>query len=180
MKKIHKLAVIAVALAALMGGYWLADATRSPSLHPAAVEIPKKVMAFTLPDLKGRPRNINEWHGKLIILNFWASWCHPCREEIPLLIDIQKKYGKKGLQIIGVAFDKKENIIRFSNIYSINYPLLVGQEEVMAIMERYGNRSGSLPYSVIIDTQGREVGRKVGAYKRLELETRINDYLKNS
>ena len=139
--------------------------------------MPKELVEFSLPDLNDKARNISEWRGKLMIINFWATWCPPCRDEIPLFISMQEKYGGKGLQIIGVAIDKKQDVENYADFNFINYPVLVGQEEVLAIMKQYGNRLGTLPYSVIIDPQGQVLSRKVGAYKRPELEAMLGGLL---
>ena len=132
---------------------------------------------FTLPEIDGKPRQLSEWRGKLIVLNFWATWCPPCREEIPLFVRTQGKYGARGLQIIGVAIDKLEDVKNFQDFKLINYPVLVGQEEVMALMQQYGNRIGSLPYSVVIDRKGQVLSRKVGAYQPAELESLLQGLL---
>jgi len=139
--------------------------------------MPKQMVEFSLPDVDDKIHNINQWRGKLILLNFWATWCPPCREEIPVFIDVQQKYGGRGLQIVGVAIDKKQEVENYPDFAFFNYPILVGQEEVMTIMKQYGNRLGSLPYTVIIDPQGRVLGRKVGAYKRPELEALLEGLL---
>ena len=182
MKTKHQLAVGVVALIALAGGFWLAQWLNRPELpEPSqAAAMPKNMVEFTLSDLEGKPRNINEWLGKIIVLNFWATWCPPCREEIPLFISMQDKYGARGLQIIGVAIDKTEDVKSYQDSTFINYPLLVGQEEVMVLMKQYGNRIASLPYSVVMDRQGRVLGRKVGAYQRAELEALLDGLLPGS
>lgn len=142
--------------------------------------MPKQMVEFSLPDINDKIHNINQWRGKLILLNFWATWCPPCREEIPLFIDMQEKFGKRGLQIVGVAIDKKQAVENYPDFAFMNYPVLIGQNEVMTIMKQYGNRIGSLPYSVVIDPQGRILGRKVGAYKRVELEALLGGLLPGS
>ncbi|MEE8388244.1 MAG: TlpA disulfide reductase family protein [Acidiferrobacterales bacterium] len=171
-----------VAAAALVGGFLIAQLLHKPALAPPdqAAAMPTQMVAFTLPDVYDKPHSINQWRGKLILLNFWATWCPPCREEIPLFIDMQEKYGGKGLQIIGVAIDKKQDVENYADFSLINYPVLVGQEEAMVIMKQYGNRLGTLPYTVVIDPQGRVLNRKVGAYKRLELETLLGGLLTGS
>jgi thiol-disulfide isomerase/thioredoxin len=175
----NKVVLGAVAIAALVSGFWLAQWLSRPELpEPAqAVAMPKTMVAFSLPDLDGKQRNINEWIGKVVLLNFWATWCPPCLEEIPLFIRTQEKYGARGLQIIGVAIDKTEDVNKFQESNVINYPILVGQEEVMPLMQQYGNRIGSLPYSVVMDRQGRVLGRKVGAYQPAELESLLQGLL---
>ena len=168
-----------VAAIGLVGGFFAAQIINKPSLpQPGqAAAMPKQMVEFTLPDIDGKLHNINQWRGKLILLNFWATWCPPCREEIPLFIDMQEKYGKRGLQIIGVAIDSKQAVENYPDFAFMNYPVLIGQEKVMAIMKQYGNRIGSLPYSVVIDPQGRVLGRKIGAYKRSEIEALLDGLL---
>jgi thiol-disulfide isomerase/thioredoxin len=182
MKTRHQIAVAVVALIALAGGFWLAQwLNRSQLPEPSQVAaMPKTMVEFTLPDLDGKPRNINEWRGKVIVLNFWATWCPPCREEIPLFINMQDKYGPRGLQVIGVAIDKTEDVKNYQEFNFINYPVLVGQDEVMGLMKQYGNRIASLPYSVVMDRQGRVLGRKVGAYQRAELQAVLDGLLPGS
>ena len=168
-----------VAVVALVAGFFAAQVlnkSSSPETDQAAA-MPKEMVEFQLPDIENKIHSISQWRGKLIVLNFWATWCPPCREELPLFIDMQKKYGRRGLQIVGVAIDKKQDVENYPDFAFFNYPILVGQEEVMIIMKQYGNRLGSLPYSVIIDPQGRILGRKVGAYKRPELDTLLDNLL---
>ena len=90
---------------------------------------------------------------------------------------MQDKYGPRGLQIIGVAIDKVEDVKSYQDFNFINYPVLVGQEEVMVLMKQYGNRIASLPYSVVMDRQGNVLGRKVGAYQPAELEALLGGLL---
>jgi peroxiredoxin len=111
--------------------------------------------SFSLPDLQGRQRHIRDWDGRVIALNFWATWCPPCLKEIPRLIKLQTKYGGRGLQIIGIALQKPAEVIEFAREHGMNYPLLAGELPVVRIAEDYGNDIGALPYTVVIDRQGR-------------------------
>ncbi|MFQ5982950.1 MAG: TlpA family protein disulfide reductase, partial [Woeseiaceae bacterium] len=115
--------------------------------------------------------------GKIVLLNFWAPWCAPCREEIPLLMDLQKRYRGRGLQVVGIAIDDRDNVVHFRDEMSINYPILVGQDDAITLMTRYGNRIGSLPFSVTINREGRIVARKLGVYRRTELEDLLRPLL---
>lgn len=157
---------------ALTGGYWLAQSLHSEEKsHTGLTYESGQMVDFTLPDLDDKKRSLKEWRGKVIVLNFWATWCPPCREEIPLFIAMQKKYAADGLQVIGVALDNKTAVMVYRQSANINYPLLIGDEEhVMQIMERYGNRMGSLPYTVIMDREGQFAVRKLGAFGRDELQ----------
>jgi peroxiredoxin len=109
---------------------------------------------FTLSDVAGKLRNINEWDGKVLAINFWATWCPPCIKEIPEFIEIQHKYQKQGLQFIGIALQRPEEVTEFIKEYGMNYPVLAGEMEVIKIAESYGNDIGALPYTVIVDRKG--------------------------
>lgn len=162
-------ALLLVGAAALAAGFWLATELRRPGegAGPAAV-------SFALPDLEGRVRNLSEWKGKTILLNFWATWCPPCREEIPMLIDAQSRLGERGVQVIGVAIDDPKAVAAYARDMKINYPLLIGDAGAMNLMDVYGNRTNSLPYSVVIQADGRITSRKLGAYRGRELEEALN------
>ena len=109
-----------------------------------------------LPDLSHVMRDLSEWDGQVILLNFWASWCAPCRQEIPELIALQAEFGERGLQVVGVAVDNRTDASEFAEEYGINYPvLIVDWLEAAAYMQEYGNPVGTLPYTVIIDRKHR-------------------------
>lgn len=109
---------------------------------------------FSLKDTSDKLHSIKEWDGKVIMLNFWATWCPPCRREIPAFINLYDKYHDKGLIIVGVALDSKQNAIDFVDPMGINYPIVVGEEDGIALTQEYGNDLGILPYTVIIDRKG--------------------------
>ena len=109
---------------------------------------------FAAMDLNGEMRNIKEWDGKLIVLNFWATWCPPCLKEIPEFIELQEAYGDQGFQIIGIAVDDEEPVREYVEKIGMNYPSLVVQDEGVMLAKRYGNGIGALPYTVIINRDG--------------------------
>lgn len=133
--------------------------------------------AFTLPAVSGGKKSIAGWDGKLVLLNFWATWCAPCRREIPLLIALQQQYGERGLQVLGVAVDNRAAIRDFAAKLSINYPVLYGVEAAMDVATNYGNEQGTLPYTAVIDRTGRirHVFRK--EVKRPDIEAVIRELL---
>jgi len=109
---------------------------------------------FAAVDLDGQLRNISEWDGQLIFLNFWATWCPPCKKEIPAFIELQKAYGDQGFQIISIAVDEEQAVREYAAEMGMNYPIMAVQGEGVGLAKRYGNGSGVLPYTVIINRDG--------------------------
>jgi len=128
------------------------------------------LLAASFVDLSGRRRPIREWRGRVLLCNFWATWCEPCQEEIPLLDAAQQQYLAHGLTIVGIGIDSAKKIRQFSAKYRISYSILVGNAEALTLLRRLGNRSGGLPYSVLLDRNGALSSRKLGAFARDELE----------
>jgi len=109
---------------------------------------------FAAPDLNGELRNIKEWDGKIVFLNFWATWCPPCLKEIPEFIELQNTYGEQGFQIVGIAIDDEEAVRDYVEEVGMNYPSLVAEADGVLLAKRYGNGIGALPYTVIINRDG--------------------------
>ncbi|OGI49645.1 MAG: hypothetical protein A3E57_03545 [Candidatus Muproteobacteria bacterium RIFCSPHIGHO2_12_FULL_60_33] len=162
------------AVLALMGGYWVAQTMRSePEATTTLTYGGGEMINFTLPEVDGKKHSLEEWRGQVIVLNFWATWCPPCREEIPLLIALQKKRGADGLQVVSVAIDNKTAVMLYRQSVGINYPILMGGDDALDLVARYGNRMGSLPFTVVIDRSGVIAVRKLGAFTLSELESLV-------
>jgi thiol-disulfide isomerase/thioredoxin len=128
------------------------------------------LMAARLPDLAGKLRQLSEWRGKVLVCNFWATWCAPCREEIPLLMAALAKYASRGVEIVGIAFDNAAKVGEFSRSFGVTYPILLSEADGLELMRRLGNSAGGLPYTVFLDREGRVAHRKLGALKGPDLE----------
>jgi thiol-disulfide isomerase/thioredoxin len=122
---------------------------------------------FAAVDLNGQLRNIKEWDGQLIFLNFWATWCPPCKKEIPDFIELQKAYGDQGLQFVGIAIDNEHAVAQFAENIGINYPTLVVEADGITLAKRYGNTVGALPYTVVINRDGEINGTIVGELSKI-------------
>ncbi len=109
---------------------------------------------FSAIDLDGNMRNIKEWDGKVLLINFWATWCPPCIKEIPDFIELQKLYGEQGFQIIGIAIDDEDKVREFAKTFGINYPSLLAGADGIGLGKRFGNGIGALPYSIFVDREG--------------------------
>ena len=117
---------------------------------------------FVLSDIDGHIRRLSEWDGDVIVLNFWAGWCPPCLEELPLLAKLQAGYEDQSLQVIGLSMDNATKAKEYIQKININYPILVGKAKVLQIVQQYGNQRGVLPYTVIVDRDGRLVEQIFG------------------
>lgn len=185
--------LIIVAITAALAGMVLARILSAPETSPTQAPAPQAAIGkaspqalapitgpapeFSLPDLQDKPHNITDWRGKTVLLNFWATWCPPCREEVPLFVDTQEKYKNRGFTIIGIAIDRKKDVENFVDSYFINYPVLHTQEKANALMARYGNRVAALPYSVLIGPDGNLIARRTGAFHKAELLGLLDKHL---
>lgn len=134
-----------------------------------APAIPKEVPDIQLKDLAGRPHSLREGSGHSRLFNFWATWCEPCRREIPLLNSLQNAYQADGLQIVGIAVDFKDSVQTFLKTTKLNYSLLVGEEDGLEAAQKFGMEL-LLPFSVFADEHNRIVAVKVGELHRDEAE----------
>jgi thiol-disulfide isomerase/thioredoxin len=128
-----------------------------------------ELLAARLRDLEGRPRRLLEWQGRALLCNFWATWCAPCREEVPLLVAAKQQLLSNGPEIVGIGIDSGDKIREFARTYKINYPLLVGNATALGLLRGLGNKSGALPFTVALDRNGALVERRLGALSEREL-----------
>lgn len=168
MKKTVAIAVLLVG--ALVAGYALrsqlagpgqdrlAEAVDTANRTPASGDT---AVTFALPDLDGTVREFSEWQGRARLINFWATWCAPCRREIPLLKQTQSDHGDL-LQVIGIAVDYVEDVTAYAEEAEFNYPILVGQEEAMAVAENAGVEFIGLPFTMVVAADGRLIKTHVG------------------
>jgi len=156
-------------------------ASALPAAAPLATE-PAPVTGlprpdFVLPDVAGREHHVREWDGKVLVINFWATWCPPCLEEIPMFNTLQDELGAGGLQFLGVAIDEPENVRAFAEEHAMRYPTLHGQLEAIDVGKRYGNRLGALPYTVVVSREGIVVHTHAGPLDRATTEALVADHL---
>ncbi|MDP1526429.1 MAG: TlpA disulfide reductase family protein [Rhodocyclaceae bacterium] len=129
-----------------------------------------ELFAANLIDLQGQPTAMNRWQGSPLIVNFWARWCGPCRQEIPELIKLRQAYRNKGLEVLGIALeDKVEPVRDFAKAYEMDYPVLLAQDKGLALMKALGNTKMGLPFTVAIDRNGKIVLVKMGLITGSEL-----------
>jgi peroxiredoxin len=156
----------------ILGGVGLAAAIAGAVLGPFALQSQSGVpqlLSTVFPDAEGQARRLRDWSGQVVVCNFWATWCIPCREEVPLLIDVYDKYRQRGVQVVGIGIDQHAKIVDFAAKFKITYPLLIGDARALDVMRGLGNQAGALPYTVVLDRAGAVAARKLGAYKDAEL-----------
>jgi peroxiredoxin len=129
------------------------DRAEAPRFENAMIDAPRP--AFTLRDIDGIPRTASAWDGKVLVVNFWATWCRPCLREIPMFNRLQTEHGDAGLQLVGIAIDEPDAIRAFLKTTAVDYPILAGQQDAIDVAVNYGNDVGVLPYTVIVDRAGR-------------------------
>lgn len=158
-------AMLLAALAFASGGAWAADLDA--------------LFATKLTGTDDRELSLADYRGKPLIVNFWARWCAPCREELPELAKLQDEYGGQGLQVVGIAVEDNTLAVReFLAAYGVGFPVGVGQKKGIWLMQGLGNGSALLPFTLAIDRKGEIVMQKLGAFKQADFD-QIADRLLN-
>ncbi len=154
--------------------------TASAGQNPEPEVIGSRRPDFSLPDRAGDTRSIGDFSDRVILLNFWATWCPPCLEEIPALDRLHRDLGDQGLSVVGVALEGAEPVRAFAAEHEVGYPLLVGGREAFDIAAEYGNARGTLPYSVVIDRSGTIRATHQGALTRDEAHALVAPWLQEA
>jgi thiol-disulfide isomerase/thioredoxin len=139
------------------------EAGQEPQAQTQAPMISQLRPDFAMPDLTGTRRNIKEWDGKVLAVNFWATWCEPCKQEIAGFNALQKQYSSQGLQFIGVALDDQDAVQTYLKTGSIAYPVLIGEDQAAEVASRYGDDQGVVPYTAFINRKGQIAFIQYGA-----------------
>ena len=158
--------ILAVTVALGVGGYRFSaeDAFAAPS------DAATRLATLTLPDLAGHPQPLAPWQGQVRILNFWATWCPPCRKEIPGFARLSRKYAGKGVQFVGISIDDADKVAEFRRDSDVPYPLLIGDTNTLALTAPLGNATLGLPFTVVLDRQGKPALQKVGVVSEAQLD----------
>jgi thiol-disulfide isomerase/thioredoxin len=127
-----------------------------------AQKIPEVLPHFLLADQDGQKRSLQEWSGRPVMVNFWATWCAPCRREIPLLNQLRAKHSAQRLEIVGIAVDFRDDVLKYAQTTPINYPLLIGEEDGMEAMKAFGMEGAGFPFTFFADSKQRIVAMRLG------------------
>lgn len=154
---------------ALAAGLWVAQHLRSDTGEIAP--------DIALTDLSGKIHHLSDYRGKLLLVNFWASWCAPCIDELPQLVEAQGRFAARGLQVIGPALDDAASVQPMAQRMHVNYPVMADYAQVEAALHALGDTQGALPFSVLIGVDGKIIKIVLGGFKKNELGLLIEQHL---
>lgn len=135
------------------------------------------LLAISLPDERGGQQSLSQWRGKVLVVNFWATWCAPCREEMPEFVRVQKELGPKGIQFVGIAADQVDKVQQFTREIGLNYPALIGGFEAIELSRAFGNRLMVLPFTVIVARDGTIAYARHGPLRKDRLQQIVGPLL---
>ena len=174
---------LASAVVGLVAGYlvheWASrpvpDALAPDSAH--RLEIENRRPDFQFVDQDGVHRRMAQWDGNLVVINFWATWCPPCLEEVPVLIELQSRYRPRGVRFVGLALDDIETVRAYAREISLNYPTAAGDAPLLELMRSFGSTTQALPFTALVSPGGKVVERYTGLLNRDVLARRLEELL---
>ena len=185
----------AVAIMAATGGYFVAMVLSPGENQPARMSTQMAAEAikanevkdllgqrrpdFELVDTRGAVVSAADFDGRVLLINFWAAWCKPCIDEMPMLSLLQKEYADRGLSVVGIALDDADRAREFASGMDISYTILLGSTDAVLTGRRYGNHAGMLPFSVLVDSQGIIKWSYLGALDKEKLESELLALIEN-
>jgi len=173
----QNLLIVAIAIVGALLGLYAGTYFGQPRLSKpgATLKAGERLTDLQLPDIAGQPHRLNEWDGRLVLVNFWATWCGPCREEMPLLDRTRRKLSANGLEIVGVAIDDADAVGAFLKDSPVQYPILVGGDN--DTLYRFGDGSAVLPYSVLFAPNGKVLAQRAGSFTESGLQRWLEPHL---
>lgn len=160
------LGLAAIALVAGVVGFFAYRQSAVPPEETAAIQqpaaMPEVLPEFSLQNREGTVQSIKAWPGKSMIVNFWATWCAPCRREIPLLNELNRTRSAEGFQIVGVAVDFRDDVLRYATDIGIEYPILIGEQDGIDAVTAFGVQAVGFPFTAFTDSQGRIINLHLG------------------
>jgi thiol-disulfide isomerase/thioredoxin len=170
------IAATAAAAAAVVAGVYVGQRVRSEDGTQIGRDA-AALLGVTLPDVNGVEQPLAQWRGKVLVVNFWATWCAPCREEMPEFVRLQHELGPNGLQFVGIAADSADKIAQFAQELQLNYPALVGGYGAIELSGTLGNKLMALPFTVIVDRKGRVAHTQLGPIREAKLRSIVGTLL---
>lgn len=159
-----RLLIVLAAVLALLAG--VALRMQQASLEQSATVSAE--LQFSFPDVNGQPQSVSQWRGKILVINFWATWCPPCLKEIPEFMQWQQEFAAKGVQFVGIALDEQQAVADYLQKTPVNYPMLVAGDAGSVLARQFGNIINAVPFTVVVDGRGQIVHRQPGEMQRDE------------
>ncbi|MEM7253264.1 MAG: TlpA disulfide reductase family protein [Pseudomonadota bacterium] len=190
MNRSSLLLIAVVSILAAAGGYWASNygpfesaalsvdgdtPTRETNAGGSVIDQPMPSIA--LPDLDGNVPAANQWQDQVLVVNFWATWCAPCLEEIPMFTALQTQFRDQAVTFIGIALDDVERVRVFAEEVGMNYPIFIGGTDAIALGKAFGNTLGALPFSAIVNRDGTIVETHFGVFERADLDAKLRALL---
>jgi thiol-disulfide isomerase/thioredoxin len=141
-----------------------------PDVAHAQSVVPAQLPDFSLNDLSGKPVSVSTWQGRSLVINFWATWCAPCRHEVPLLKALSTEWAGRGLTVLGIAVDYRDKVQEFAGRFKIDYPLLIGEQDALDVAAKFGMPSPAFPFTVFTDRRGQVVALFVGELHKPQVD----------
>ncbi|NTV10208.1 MAG: TlpA family protein disulfide reductase [Zoogloea sp.] len=174
MKNSTRYTLVAIAgLAAAAAGLYTSQAAMPPAPAAEGAQNGAALLAQTLPDLDNKPQALAQWKGKVLVVNYWATWCPPCRKEIPAFSQASRAWSGKGVQFVGISIDTPASVREFQAEMKVPYPLLIGSAQAVQLTAGLGNTAQALPFTVIVDRQGMVRHVKMGMLSEADLNARL-------
>jgi len=175
----NRLLLGVIALVSLLAGAGIFKLMQPLPAQPAPASAVSSIELHSIPltGLDGRETLLKDWDGEILVVNFWAPWCAPCRREIPTLIEIQRDYAARGVRVLGIAFDGVQQVRRFAAEYDIDYPLFVSGNRSAMYNVAFDNPSGSLPYTALLDRDQRILFQHNGELTSQQLREQLDGLL---
>ena len=170
-------AILLCAVLAAAAGFWVGS--RNPGEQVDATTT-QQLFSQTWPDASGKPVKLEQFRGKVVVLNFWATWCPPCVEEIPEFSRVHTELQGQGVQFLGIAVDNAENVAKFVSELPASYPMLVAGTNAIELARLFGDDQSALPYTLIIDRDGHLSSRHLGRLQEHDLRTSLATLLPRS
>lgn len=176
-------AILVTLVALISGGLgYLVSLKQRPPPHLSIAELDPQIalsrlLSFQFAAIDGRLIRMSDWRNKILIINYWATWCPPCLEEMPAFSALQRKYASKGVQFVGISIDDVAKVRQFNERTTISYPLLLGSMASMEVAVALGNQAQGLPFTIIVTPQGTVDSVKLGRLSDTELENRLRRLL---
>jgi thiol-disulfide isomerase/thioredoxin len=159
---------------AAVAGYWVNAWRLGISGQTAeSGDVAAAILNSKLHNLDSAPQTLAGLRGKILVINYWATWCAPCREEIPLFVRLQQEYAAKNVQFVGIAVDQADKVRDFAKEFKINYPLFIAGIDAVELSRKAGNKAGVLPYTLLLDRSGTIVASLVGGITEARMRAEL-------